>query len=116
MRLSSLVYGIIAIASFGQFISKVSYTHTFSPFLAVREVSSQDFAAHGYYTEPNTGITFYTSSEVNGTIVGDGEFSLVSEGGYTFGMALPPSALTTDSYDYIGLIVSSLNIQARSDS
>ncbi|EMR89102.1 putative cellobiose dehydrogenase protein [Botrytis cinerea BcDW1] len=91
MRLTGLLYGIIALASY-----------------AVREVSTQDFAAHGYYTEPNTGITFYTSTEVNGTIVGDGEFSLVSLGGYTFGMALPPSALTTDSYDYIGLIIGSL--------
>ena len=67
---------------------------------------AQDLALHGYYTEPNTGITFYTSYEPNGTIVGDGEFSEVSWGGYTFGIALPPSALTVDSFDYIGLIVS----------
>jgi cellobiose dehydrogenase (acceptor) len=59
------------------------------------------------YTEPNTGITFYTSSEANGTIVGDGEFSEVTWGGYTFGIALPPTAVTVDSFDYIGLIVSS---------
>lgn len=61
---------------------------------------------HGYYTEPNTGITFYTSFEPNGTISGDGEFSEVSWGGYTFGIALPENALTVDSYDYIGMIVS----------
>ena len=67
---------------------------------------AQDLALHGYYTEPSTGITFYTSYEPNGTIVGDGEFSEVSWGGYTFGIALPPSALTVDSFDYIGLIVS----------
>lgn len=76
--------------------------------IAFHGVSAQDFAAHGYFTEPNTNITFYTSTEVNGTIVGDGEFSLVSRGGYTFGIALPPTAATVDSYDYIGLIVSSL--------
>lgn len=111
MRLTGLLYGIIALASYGWFYTQKQYTraHILTIFLAVREVSTQDFAAHGYYTEPNTGITFYTSTEVNGTIVGDGEFSLVSLGGYTFGMALPPSALTTDSYDYIGLIVSSVH-------
>lgn len=43
---------------------------------------------------------------MNGTIVGDGEFSTVSSGGYTFGIALPANALTVDSTDYIGLIVS----------
>jgi hypothetical protein len=34
------------------------------------------------------------------------EFSSVSWGGYTWGIALPENALTVDSYDYIGLIVS----------
>ncbi|PQE24748.1 cellobiose dehydrogenase protein [Rutstroemia sp. NJR-2017a WRK4] len=91
MRIPHLVASIIAVASY-----------------AFHGVSAQDFATHGYYTEPNTGITFYTSTEVNGTIVGDGELSLVSQGGYTFGMALPPSATTVDSYDYIGLIIGSL--------
>ncbi len=71
---------------------------------AVR-ASAQDFATHGVYTEPNTGITFYTSSEINGTITGDGELSTVSWGGFTFGMALPPTALTIDTHEYIGLIV-----------
>jgi cellobiose dehydrogenase (acceptor) len=69
-------------------------------------VTAQDFATHGYYTEPNTNVTFYTSSEANGTITGDGEFSQVSFGGFTFGLALPPNALTVDSHEYIGLIVS----------
>jgi hypothetical protein len=69
-------------------------------------VIAQDFAAHGTYTEPNTGITFYTSYETNGTVVGDGEFSTVSWGGYTSGIALPENALIVDSYDYLGLIVS----------
>jgi cellobiose dehydrogenase (acceptor) len=75
-------------------------------FQVIQAVLAQDFAAHGHYTEPNTGITFYTSTETNGVVEGDGEFSTVSAGGYTFGIALPESALTVDSYDYIGLIVS----------
>ncbi|CAN8106388.1 unnamed protein product [Discula destructiva] len=41
------------------------------------------------FTEPMTGITFSTW--------GDGE-------GYTFGMILPPTALTTAEYDYIGYL------------
>jgi cellobiose dehydrogenase (acceptor) len=75
------------------------------PIEAVR-ASAQDFATHGLYTEPNTGITFYTASETNGTITGDGELSTVSWGGFTFGLALPPTALTVDTHEYIGLIVS----------
>lgn len=68
-------------------------------------VAQGDVAVHGYYTEPVTGITFYTSSEPNGTVIGDGFFSPVSLGGFTWGIALPESALTVDSYDYIGLLV-----------
>lgn len=71
----------------------------------IRAVLAQDLASHGYYTEPNTGITFYTSNEANGTVEGDGEFSEVSLGGYTWGIALPENALTVDSYDYIGLFI-----------
>lgn len=67
---------------------------------------AQDIATHGYYTEPNTGIVFYTSTETNGTVEGDGEFSSVSWGGYTWGIALPENALTVDSFEYIGLLVS----------
>ena len=66
---------------------------------------AQDFAAHGLYTDPNTNITFYTSVEADGAVNSD--FSTTAVGGYTFGMALPPSAATTDFYDYIGLIVGS---------
>jgi hypothetical protein len=69
-------------------------------------IVAQDFATHGKYTEPSTGITFYTSSEANGTITGDGELSTVSWGSFTFGMALPSTALTVDTHEYIGLIVS----------
>ncbi len=62
-------------------------------------------ASHGFYTEPNTGIAFYTSNQANGTITGDGDESRVSLGGFTFGIALPGNALTVNSYEYIGLIV-----------
>jgi cellobiose dehydrogenase (acceptor) len=68
-------------------------------------VLAQDFATHGTYTEPNTGISFYTSVEADGVVTGDGEFSMTSRGGFTFGIALPENALTVDSYEYIGLIV-----------
>jgi cellobiose dehydrogenase (acceptor) len=68
-------------------------------------VSAQDYATHGRYTEPSTGITFYTSTEVNGTVDGDGDMSTVSLGGFTFGTVLPANAATVDTYEYIGLIV-----------
>jgi cellobiose dehydrogenase (acceptor) len=71
---------------------------------AASSVLAQDFAQHGTFKEPNTNITFYTAFEPNGT---DPQgFSQASIGGYTFGIALPPSAATVDFYDYIGLIVS----------
>jgi cellobiose dehydrogenase (acceptor) len=66
---------------------------------------AQDFAVHGTFTEPATGISFYTSVETNGTIEGDGDLSTVSLGGFTFGIALPGNAATVDSHEYIGLIV-----------
>ncbi|CZR65777.1 probable cellobiose dehydrogenase [Phialocephala subalpina] len=70
-------------------------------------LAQDDVASHGTYTEPNTGITFYTSNQANGTITGDGDESRVSLGGFTFGMALPGDALTVNSYEYIGLIIGS---------
>jgi cellobiose dehydrogenase (acceptor) len=70
----------------------------------INAVLAQDLATHGTFTEPNTGITFYTSYEQNGTNTGWG--STTSLGGYTWGIALPPSAATTDFPDYIGLLVS----------
>ncbi|CZT45758.1 probable cellobiose dehydrogenase [Rhynchosporium secalis] len=73
-----------------------------------KAVLAQDLvASHGVYTEPNTGITFYTSVQSNGTVTGGGWGSLVSAGGFTFGMALPPTALTVDATEYIGLIIGS---------
>lgn len=72
----------------------------------IHGVAAQDVAVHGYYTEPTTGIVFYTSSEPNGTVIGDGFFSPVSLGGFTWGIALPEDAATVDSYDYLGLLVS----------
>jgi cellobiose dehydrogenase (acceptor) len=74
--------------------------------LAIQATLAQDFASHGIFTEPVTGITFFASEETNGTTTGDGEFSTVSWGGFTFGVALPPDALSRDTFEYIGLIVS----------
>lgn len=68
-----------------------------------------DIATHGYYTEPNTGIIFYTSSETDAAYDGE-DFASSSLGGFTFGIALPPNALTVNSYDYIGLIVRSAHV------
>jgi cellobiose dehydrogenase (acceptor) len=72
--------------------------------IAASSVLAQDFAQHGTFTEPNTNISFYTSYEPDGS--DPNGFSTASIGGYTFGIALPPSAATVDFYDYIGLIVS----------
>jgi hypothetical protein len=45
-------------------------------YAAINAIFGQDVAIHGYYTEPATNITLYTSSEPNGTVVGDGFFPL----------------------------------------
>lgn len=66
---------------------------------------AQDFATHGMYTEPNTGMTFYASYQTNDGAPG-GMLDGRSWGGFTDGIALPPSAATTDATEYIGLIVS----------
>ncbi len=63
-----------------------------------------DTAAHGSCTKSNTGIIFYTSSEIDAAYGGN-DFSSTTLGGYTFGIALPPDALMANSYEYIGLIV-----------
>ncbi|TVY84745.1 Cellobiose dehydrogenase [Lachnellula suecica] len=76
-------------------------------FYFISAVLAQDFATHAVYKEPNTGITFFTSNEADGAVSGDGEFSMTSVGGFTFGLALPQNALTVDSYEYIGLIIGS---------
>ncbi len=63
-----------------------------------------NIATHGYFTEPNTGVAFYTSFETNADYRGD-DFSSTSLGGFAFGNALPENALTINSHEYIGLIV-----------
>lgn len=68
-------------------------------------MQAQDFATHGMWTEPNTGIRFYTSSQTNSATPGqllDG----TSKGGFIEGVALPPNAATVDATEFIGLIVS----------
>lgn len=42
------------------------------------------------HTDPSTNITFPT---------------WVDESGYTFGFVVPDTALTTDTYEYIGYLV-----------
>lgn len=91
MKTTSFLSAVLSAALFG-----------FNAVLAQDLVSS-----HGVYTEPNTGITFYTSVQANGTVAGDGWGSLVSAGGFIFGMALPANALTVDASEYIGMIVGS---------
>lgn len=69
-------------------------------------MQAQDFATHGIYTEPNTGMKFYGSFQANSATPGqmlDG----TSQGGFIEGVALPPGSATTDANEFIGLIVSS---------
>ena len=65
---------------------------------------AQDFATHGMYTEPNTGMKFYASSQTNDGAPG-GMLDGRSWGGFLEGVALPPTAATTDASEFIGLIV-----------
>lgn len=48
------------------------------------------------YTDPSTNITFPTWSD---------------NSGLTFGMIVPPEALTTDTYEYIGYLVRQLPLE-----
>ncbi|KAH6670475.1 hypothetical protein B0J14DRAFT_97535 [Halenospora varia] len=73
----------------------------------VSGVLAQDFATHGTYTEPNTGMTFYTSYISSGAIQSGGYNTQTCVGGFTFGMTLPPEATTTNKFDYLGLIIGS---------
>ena len=83
-------------------VSDISANHG----IVIQAALGQDFAYHGTYTEPTTGIKFYTSYAMDGTVEGDGIFSMVSKGGYLFGIALPERATTVDVFDYIGIVVS----------
>jgi len=49
------------------------------------------------FTDPQTGITFNTWGLPNG--------SPQTQGGYTFGMALPEDAFSTDATEFIGYLV-----------
>lgn len=73
-------------------------------------VLAQDIATHGMYTEPNTGIKFYTSSQTDTGAPGE---MLVgnSWGGFTEGVALPANAGTVDATEFIGLIVSRYDLR-----
>jgi hypothetical protein len=64
------------------------------------------------YTEPNTGMRFYTSSQEDRG--GPGEMLAGdSWGGFVEGVALPPNAATVDATEYIGLIVSFSNLTLK---
>lgn len=67
-------------------------------------VLAQDFAVHGTYTEPNTGMKFYTSAQTDDGAPG-GMLDGTSWGGFLEGVALPPNAATVDATEFIGLIV-----------
>ncbi|CAI7586499.1 unnamed protein product [Penicillium glandicola] len=76
------------------------FAHASAAVAAVALFSSTSIAQSGTpvaYTDPDTGITFdtWTVSET------------LSEGGYTFGMALPSDALTTDATEFIGYLLCS---------
>lgn len=64
----------------------------FSPVLSTSVAQSGTPVA---YTDPDTDITFDTWT-VPGTL---------AEGGFTFGVALPSDALTTDATEFIGYLV-----------
>jgi hypothetical protein len=53
------------------------------------------------YTDPGTGISFGTVSAVYSNTSDAGG----TNGNILIGLSLPPSATTTDSPDYIGMIV-----------
>ena len=63
-----------------------------------------NYGVKSYVTEPTTGIKFWSTTFPDGPATGWG--SLNSVGGYTFGLALPETAVATDFPDYLGLIVS----------
>lgn len=54
------------------------------------------------YTDPGTGISFGTVSAIYSNTSDAGG----TNGNIVLGLSLPPSAATTDSPDYIGMIVS----------
>lgn len=45
-------------------------------------------------TEPNTGFSFYATTDTSTT------------GGFTWGYALPPGSMTTAATEYLGYVVS----------
>ncbi len=49
------------------------------------------------FTDPGTGIVFNSWGFANG--------AAQTQGGYTFGAALPANALTTDATEFIGYLV-----------
>lgn len=76
---------------------------------------AQDFATHYKWTEPNTGMTFYMSTQENSPTPGqmlDG----TSKGGFHEGVILPPNAATVDANEFIGLIVSANLLLAMRNS
>ncbi|OQE43613.1 hypothetical protein PENCOP_c003G01340 [Penicillium coprophilum] len=82
------------------------FAHAFAAIAAVVPFLSTSMAQSGTpvaYTDPDTDITFdtWTVSET------------LSKGGFTFGIALPSDALTTDATEFIGyLLCSSQNATA----
>ncbi|KAJ5504767.1 hypothetical protein N7463_007641 [Penicillium fimorum] len=76
------------------------FAHAFTAIAAIVPFSMAQSGTPVAYTDKDTGITFdtWTVSES------------LSKGGYTFGLALPSDALTTDATEFIGyLLCSSTN-------
>jgi len=109
MKTTNFLTGVLGAALSCELHLKSNLHNLSNRRLGGNAVLAQDFATHGMYTEPTTGISFYTSVEGNGAVTGDGEFSQTSVGGFTFGVALPGDAATVDSSEYIGIIVCSRN-------
>lgn len=101
---TNLLYGVSSLVACGQsllpIVTHVIITRLLTLCKAIPGVLAQ--ATSGQYTDPETGIVFSTS-QIPDTI---------TEGGFTWGFALPPDAETVDATEYLGLIVSTFVLRS----